>query len=296
MASYDIALSSQHRLALEVLRSVLQSVHVDEPDMRRIFIGDKSILEHSDYAGLSDLILDHDMPAVTAPTVLDHYTSGTGFHGIINSQALHLAPVLRRLNEGELGPFALEHGLDGFIDAHGVQTELLKQAAADLFYTAFHSGGPNDRLWAAFGDAGNGFRLRFKVTANGFADLRNVRYQGPKTLLRQVNDALSDAGLPRFVMKGVSRVGAYFISAHWEAEQETRLLAKRFVDGCAPVVAATPYEYWPVSINMTDATAKIELLEVGVRNRDPAIIQSRLPAWCAHLPVVRDSSPSLPTP
>lgn len=287
----NFALTAKERLVLQTLHPVLQSVGIDDPDMRQIYVGKDSIREFSQYDELTEAVLDHDMPAITGPVELDHYTTSRGFRGILDSQALHLAPVTRRLNEGELGPFALEHGLHGYVDPQGKQTALLRAAAADIFYAAFHQGNPSDRLWDAFGDKGNGYRLRFRVTASGIADLRAVRYQGAPTLLRQVNDALSSAGLPRFVMKGVSRVGAYFIPAFWQDEQETRLLAKRFLGGGAPVVAAVPWDYWPAPINAVSEIAKIELLEIGVRKLDPAIVRSRLPAWSASTPVVLDVIP-----
>src|SRR3546814_4774880 len=99
----------------------------DLPDMRKIVITDSSIREFSTYDGLTQAILDHDMPERTGTTVLDHYTDG-GFKGIMQSQALWLAPITLRLNQGELDTFALEHGLEGYVYATGQATPLMVQA------------------------------------------------------------------------------------------------------------------------------------------------------------------------
>src|SRR3546814_8715328 len=172
----------------------------DLPDMRKIVITDSSIREFSTYDGLTQAILDHDMPERTGTTVLDHYTDG-GFKGIMQSQALWLAPITLRLNQGELDTFALEHGLEGYVDATGQATPLMVQAAADLFYTSFTEPPASEHLWTCFGSRGNGYWLRFEVTPGTATHLRAIRYHGSTTLLRQVNDALEKAGLTRLDLK-----------------------------------------------------------------------------------------------
>jgi len=288
MTNYESALNAKQVLALQTLRPILHAAGQLEPDMRKLTITENSIIEHSAYNALSSAILDYDMPEITRPVLLDHYTKGSGFKGILAAQALHLAPVTLRLSEGELIAFAVEHGLNGYIDANGVATSLMKQAAADLFYASFREPPPSARLWDAFGDNGNGYRLRFDVTTDGAANLRAIRYHGPVTLLKQVNDALANAGLPRFVLKGVSRVGAFYLSAVWQPEEEVRLLAKRFAGGGAPVAMGAMHEYWPIPIGSRNKTATLSLVEIGVRNLDRDVVSSRLPAWCQGVPVVPD--------
>jgi hypothetical protein len=138
-----------------------------------------------------------------------------------------------------------------------------------------------------FGDSGNGYRLRFEVTP-GVARIREIRYNSGTTLLKQVNDALVAADLPRFVLKGISRVGAFYLPMTWRVENETRLLAKRFPGGGAPVVGTAPNEYWPIPIGTANPTAELKLVEIGVRNLDSAIVSSKLPSWCASVPIVSD--------
>lgn len=273
---------------LAALRPVLLAAGQAEPDIREFAITQRSICEFPRYSALSRAILDTDMPEVAGTTRLDHYTTAGGFKGIIASRQLHLAPITPRLSQGELDTFAVTHNLLGYIDAAGKVTPELAKAAANLFYASFTETAPSDHHWEAFGDNYAGFRLRFDVTPGAAGRMRAIRYHQSPTLLQQVNDALVQAGLPRFVLKGVSRVGAYYLPLVLKPENETRLLAKRFAGGGAPVIQINGHERWPIPIGATNTTAGLTLVEIGVHGRDPAIVQSRLPAWCSNVPVIKD--------
>ena len=287
MTSHNSALNEKQKLALQTLKPILQVAGLPEPDMRKIVIIENSLIELSQYDGLTRTILEHDMPEIRTTVVLDHYTKSAGYKGIIRTQELQLVPVTYRLSQGELASFAWEHGLHGYVDAKGRSTPLLEKAAADLFYASFASAIPSSHLWKVFGDSGNGYRLRFKVTPGG-AQLRAIRYHGSSTLLRQVNDALEQAKLPRFVLKGVSRVGAFYLPTSLKPEDETRILAKRFSGGGAPVVTTPQGEYWPVPLNTVNETATLELIEIGLCRLDPATVSAKLPDWCSNVTVVKD--------
>lgn len=287
MTPLEATLNPRSLLALQTIRHVLASVGLPEPDIRNMVVGENSILEFSTYDGLTSAILNYDMPEITGPLLLDHYTKISSFKGILATQEFRLRPITPRLSQGELDTFARLHNLQGYVDANGMPTTSLKSAASDLFYTSFCQNGPSDHLWSTFGESGNGYRLKFEVTPKA-AHLREIRYNAGTTLLKQVNDALLAAGLPRFVLKGVSRVGAFFLPMIWHAENETRLLAKRFSGGGAPVIGTAPNEYWPIPIGAINPTADLRLVEIGVRNLDATIVASRLPAWCSSVPVVKD--------
>jgi hypothetical protein len=250
-------------------------------------ITENSLIEFSNYSALTESILAYDFPKIGGSVVLDHYTTGTNFRSIMESKELRLAPITLRLGQGELDAFAHEHELRGYVDANGRVQPTLAEAAKDLFYTSFAEPSPNETLWRAFGDGGNGYRLRFEISPDA-AELREIRYHGAPTLLKQVNQALVQAGLPRFVLKGVSRIGAFYLTTNWQREKETRLLAKRFDGGGAPVVVSSQYEYWPVPIGKINKTADLRLLEVGIRKLDKNIVASRFPSWCSGLPLVVD--------
>src|SRR5436309_2828936 len=147
MSPFEAPLDPKARLAVEALRPILVAANLPEPDMRQIVITKNSIREFSVYDGLTRAILDHDMPEIPGSTTLDHYTNTTGFKGITASQELWLAQVTFHLSQGELATFAQEHGMQGFIDANGTPKPLLKEAAADLFYTSFTEPVPSEHLW-----------------------------------------------------------------------------------------------------------------------------------------------------
>ncbi|WP_203077307.1 hypothetical protein [Falsiroseomonas ponticola] len=288
MTPLEATLPRRSYCALQILKPILAAAGVPEPDMRQIYVGQRSIREFSTYDGLSRAILDFDMPETRATTILDHYTTGTGFKGIMSSGQLWLSPITLRLNQGELDTFALEHGLQGYVDAKGSHKPALAQAAADLFYLSFTQPQPSEHLWDVFGERGNGYRLRFAVTPGSAGQLRAIRYHGQTTLLRKVNDALASAGLPRFILKQISRVGAFYLPLMLQPENETRLLAKRFPGGNAPTISVGSHDVWPITIGSADKTAELTLIEVGIRRQDRAVVQANLPAWCPTIPVITD--------
>ena len=288
MPSYEAVLDPKRRLALDTLKPVLAAAGCPFPDMREMVLTDRSMRETSKYDGLTCAILDHDIPSLNGTTTLDHYTDGAGFRGIMKSGELRLSSLARRSNQGELDTFAWEHGLDGYVEQNGPVKPPLKEAASNLFYASFTAQPPDDDLWDGFGDRGNGYRLRFEVTPEGAGNLREIRYHGKATLLRQVNDALVAAGLPRFILKGVSRIGAFYLPATWQNESETRLLAKRFRCCDAPVVETPQGEYWPIPIGRANPIAQLNLIEVGVRNLRPEIVRQRVAHQWPTVSVVSD--------
>lgn len=152
-------LSVRQRLALGVIEPLLMAAGGPAPDMRKVTITKHTIVEQPSYDAITRTILEHDMPSIAGRALLDHYTGLAAFRGIMASRELRLAPVARRLDEGELGPFALEHGLAGFVDARRRITETLRAASRNLFYTSFTDPTSNADLWETFGDRGNGYRL-----------------------------------------------------------------------------------------------------------------------------------------
>src|SRR3546814_13513281 len=107
--------SSDLRDMLFCLRPILTAAGYPDPDMRKIVITDSSIREFSTYDGLTQAILDHDMPERTGTTVLAHYTDG-GVKGIMQRQALWIATITLRLIQGELALFDPALVTDGYVD------------------------------------------------------------------------------------------------------------------------------------------------------------------------------------
>src|SRR3546814_18687655 len=98
--------SSDLRDMLFCLRPILTAAGYPDPDMRKIVITDSSIRTFSTYDGLTQAILDHDMPERTGTTVQDHPTDG-GYQGNLHGQAPRTAPITLRLNQDEIDTLAL---------------------------------------------------------------------------------------------------------------------------------------------------------------------------------------------
>jgi len=281
-------LDPQKQKILATLKPILDAAGIPDPDMSRFYVGKTSIVEESNYNGLSQAIIDRDMPAIANVMTLDHYTKPAAGRSIIESQEFRLAQLTYRVPEGELQTFASEHGLTGYVDAAGNHTPFFKEAADNLFFGSFTVPPVNDHHWAGFGENGTGYRLRLEVKAGRGGQLREMRYQGPVTLQKQIDNALRDAGLPRLLVKSVSRIGAFYLPVIYDVEGEVRLLAKRFDEAPSPVISGPQGEYWPIPIGQPNDTAEMKLTEIGVKNLDPDIVRARLAAKGIATPVVQD--------
>jgi len=93
-----------------IIAPILQQAGLAAPDMRELVITEKSVVEKSTYDELSQAIIGNDIPKITTPLRLDHYTEGPAFRNILYTGELHLHALSHRLSQGEFIPFAWEHG------------------------------------------------------------------------------------------------------------------------------------------------------------------------------------------
>ena len=168
---------------------------------------------------ISETLIDHSFPSLTKAAV-SHYTSLNALEGILSSQELRLYAVRKRLSEDELTTFLLSFGFDNGL----IHDEL----SDDLFYTSFTES-PNsaDQLWSDFGDSGRGARLDFQVEAH-IKDLRRVYYfSGNQCLLQSLLTRIRSEHNREFLLRGVSRICAFYLPPYYQGESETRLLIYR---------------------------------------------------------------------
>ncbi len=195
----------------------------------------------SSEASLSQALIEHFFPAEKAGIELAHFTSLESFESIAKSNELRLSSLLKRLNEQEFKPFAVDFGLLGYLDAKNGEP-YYKTLMGDLFYTSFTDPEPNNSsyMWQLFGDQGKGVKITFQVSPiERHAEIRRVRYgsknQAVKSLIKSIMLRIKQECGRHFVMRGISRVGAFYLPLGYalELEHETRLLVKSWGDGPA---------------------------------------------------------------
>lgn len=213
---------------------------------------------------LSNALLGHMFPLQDAPCELYHYTSLAAFREMVASQQLWLFALRKRIGQGELDTFAQTHSLKGYLTSSGGEP-YFKELSDDIFYTSFADPKLSDAnmLWAIFGDHSKGVRLKFSL-APGVADLRPIQYESPnRTLLIDLNDALSAEGFAPFMPWTISRIGAFYLPSSLDYEGEVRLMIKRYKGGLDDARPHGGFEYWPVPIGAPNPICRIDLTEIA---------------------------------
>lgn len=232
-----------------------------------IHVQDSFIVEHTDKpVDLSKAILDHMFPSEPSPSTLYHYTDLSGLAGIASSAELHLFPIRKRIDEGgELKAFAQTHGLEGYFNSDE-GAPFYKELSNDLFYASMTRIPPKDPflMWSAF-SSGTGVRLEFEVGAKA-AQLRPIRYEqkGAVTLLADINTVLKAHQMPPFVPYTISQIGAFYLSSLVSAEDEVRLLVKRYKEGPDLTCSNGKYNYWPLPIGSMNEYCDLTLKGIHV--------------------------------
>jgi hypothetical protein len=176
---------------------------------------------------------------------------------------LRLYAVRKRFGEGELMTFAGAHGLKGYLDS-SQGPPFIEALSDNLFYTSFTRLPPKNPLlmWGHFAER-NGVRLHFRIVPK-VAELRPIRYEqrSTKTLLNNINDALSREGLPPFLPWTTSRIIAFNLPSTFEDEDEVRLLIKRYEEAPTPVCSDGKFNYWAVPIGVENGVCKLDIVEI----------------------------------
>lgn len=236
--------------------------HVDE---RELHVHDKYIAETTgQQSRLSRAVLDQMFPGEPSPSTLYHYTDLKGLKGIASTAQLRLYPIRNRLGQGgELKAFAKTHHLEGYLDTSQGDA-FYKELSDGLFYVAMTPVPPKNPslMWSYFA-AGAGVWLEFQVQPQA-AELRPIRYenQGTKTLLSEINEALSASGEPPFVPWTTSRIGAFYLTSVVSSEDEVRLLVKSYDGSQDPIANDGASDFWPIPIGVENTYCRLDIKDI----------------------------------
>lgn len=240
----------------------------------------KRFYEWTSSRSLSEAVFSVDFPRVAAPVELDHYTTFSAFKAIVQSSALYLFPLKKRLHEGEYSTFVVDHKLSGYEAVQESGRPLYEELVEDLFYASFvevtHP--LAERMWEDFGDRGKGVRIRLRVTPH-CADLRKVAYQGDDaTTLKKIADKLWSQLELVYTPWTISRICAFYLTFGFQHENEVRLLAKRHVGSADRTILFNQFRVWPIPIassmsGASDPVCSIEMIGItpGGRARPESV-------------------------
>ncbi|GAA0616818.1 hypothetical protein [Paenochrobactrum glaciei] len=252
-----------------------------------VSVDKKRLREFSSSKLLSHAIYEVDFPRVAGPVDLYHYTTIDGFRGIIREGKIYLYPVAKRMKEGEFHPYAFDNEFDGYYtpDPETCRT-YGQELSEDLYYislTDLKNGDDEDQFWSYFSEH-RGVRLKLRLTPKVACDLRRMKYRPKdgKTALTEINELLGEKLGLRFCPHESSRIPAFYLPDGFKAEDETRLMIKKHIEGKDRTIQFGDGMVWPVPLAApggvtNDDWCEIELLEVKVApNGNGADVQSEL--------------------
>ena len=232
------------------------------------------VIEYSSSKGtLSQALINHYFPPILDISKQAHFTTLDKFRSILNSNSLRLYALEKRLNEQEFKPFSEDFGLTGYLDDSNGEP-YYKTLSRELFYTSFTNTTPTDEsyLWNIFGARGGGIKIVFELSVKELcSELRPVKYQtssqAASAMIKTINERIQKESGRHFIMRGISRVGAFYLPLGFglEKEEETRLLVKSWGEGPAHDLIENDgqYTYIPLTLGLgNNPFCNLSIIEV----------------------------------
>ena len=265
----------------EIIRDELERARVEvDWNMNEVHVlpGSNIVVEWTSSRGsLSNGLIEHFFPAERADIKVAHFTRLANFKNILKSGELRLRPLLNRIDEQEFHQFAVHFELQGYLDSEN-EDPYYQTLMRDLFYASFTDPRPDneDHMWDAFGDQGNGVKIVFQISPIEYrAEVRRVKYMTKEdafssliaTILRRIRDECGR----HFVMRGISRIGAFYLPLGYSLELETeiRLLVKAWGEGPAHELIASDASGNYMGLRLRDNDfCLLNVVSVECRNPD----------------------------
>ena len=229
---------------------------------------------------LSKAIAEHIWPSIPSDEVF-HFTSAETAEAIEQTRKFRLYNVERRHHEHEVEAFCRAHGLDGYLHADESGIALYRrEIMPQLFYASFASRFIDEdsarHLRANFGQGGA--RLRFRIAAQN-PDFRRIFYPAMKPhipLLRALTSLVEGTYKRRFMLRGISRLCAFYLPSEYAIEDEKRMLYKKWEGHGPDVQSDGKWKYLEVPLGADTLTGyRMDLLEV-VSDRELRLTDSSL--------------------
>lgn len=263
---------SRAQMLADLQAAINHHPEIGPVDLERLRFTEDVVMEAADGdAPLSDAILNACFPRADTNLEYVHYSRFETLESVVATGQWRLYWVFKRIFEDEYRPFCEEHNLTGYLalDPATGRPEY-ESMCRDLFYTSFtgHPALNENQMWNAFGNGGDGVRFVFRVhpVANR-AHFRPIRYQHAllKTIIHELQDSALNGFGRHLILKGISRIGAFYLPMHFGGEEEFRILIKRFHELPAAlwnVQNDGHHEYLPIPLNQNNDLCRIDLVRV----------------------------------
>lgn len=235
-----------------------------------------TVIEYTSSIGsLSQALINHYFPPILDASRQAHFTTLDKLKSILSSRSLRLYTLLKRVDEQEFKPFAEDFGLTGYLDDRD-DKPYYKTLMGDLFYTSFTNLKPVDEpyMWKLFGAGGDGVKIVFEISViKSRAELRPVIYRTKNqvlgSLIKCLIDRIRNECNRHFIMRGISRVGAFYLPMGYslEKEEETRLLIKSWSEGQAHDLIENDGQYAYIPLKLGDSEnqfCNLNIVEIQV--------------------------------
>jgi len=223
---------------------------------------------------LSDAIVDYIWDNVESKEVF-HYTTKTKAESILNSGFFRLYNLLKRFEEGEVNTFCISHNLNGYLEKDDNDSPTYKKLLINnMYYASFSDTKLNDQeekyLKNEFSSF-EGVRLKLKITATN-KNFRKIVYEPskgkPLPLLNEISTLVETKLKRKFILKGISRLCAFYLSNSFKLESEYRILFK-YQEECGVCIKNdSTYNYIELPLGTMSSTGyMIEVLEVQTNEK-----------------------------
>lgn len=226
------------------------------------------------FSRLSKAIEDHVWPSIPSASVF-HYTSRSAAEAILSTEVLRLSNIEKRATEGEIDAFCKTHNLSGYLATdENVLPEYRKLLMPHIYYASFTGTNlaPNDEdyFWRSFA-AVDGVRLRFDVESSN-PNFRKIVYERqsgtPIPVLADLISTVRQNHGREFILSGISRLCAFYLSSSYGQENEYRALFKTYPDWGPQPVGNGPGSFVEVPLNQkTPHGFEFRVAEVHARTR-----------------------------
>lgn len=204
---------------------------------------------------LSNSIINSIWPSIDRKFVY-HYTSQKSAEDILNSNSFRLYSILNRFDEGEIITFCENHGLQGYLDIDENGEKIYKSLIMpNMFYSSFTdttvSKKQEEYFWNVFAK-GCGVRLKFEIKAKN-PDFRKIVYESsrskPIEVLSELTNTIRTSYNREFILKGISRLCAFYLAESLEIENEFRMLYRVWDEDGPQPSSDGAYKYIELPLN-----------------------------------------------
>jgi hypothetical protein len=218
---------------------------------------------------LSDAIINNIWGNIRSAEVF-HYTNKIKTESILSSGKFRLYNLSKRFGEGEINTFCISHDLQGYLEKDDEGTPTYKKLLMNDMYTASFSGveknSQEEKYLKNEFASYQGVRLKLKVTAAN-QDFRKIVYEKnegkPLSLLNEITTAVKTKYGRSFILNGISRLCAFYLSSSFKLENEYRILFKYQQSCGVDIKNDGTHNYVELPLNTMNSTGyMIEILEI----------------------------------